>query len=247
MAIAVSGVAPPRLDTAGLGRIVHSRALQAAAVMIVVGAASVGSYFSLLGWDRRTATGVNAYLSNPYPGWKVALLVGVLGVVALVVGWIGHPIVGSIAMAAGITTCWALDAALNVRGDRNWPIGMTLVAWASFGGSLVLSGVVAEIRLRIRQHAEAVREAELARERAYALAAEQARLAAQRAAQLAAEQAAAEARARAEAARLEREAAAAAQQEGSLHADRRAKVVQAFRTSAAKVRSSSTKGRAKAS
>ena len=231
----------PRL---GLGRALRSRASQSVGVALAVGLLTASGYFLLLGWGRRTQTGVNAYLTAPSHGGSVLLLVLALAIVALAAGWVGRPIVGSIALAVALTTCWALDAALNVRGDRNWPIGMTLVAWASFGGSLVLSGIVAESRLRARQRADEAMAAEQARLLAEARRAQAARLAAERAAAL--ELAAAEA-AHAEQARLAAAARAADAAAVGTPADRRTKVVQAFRTSAAKVRSNAPKGRAKAS
>jgi hypothetical protein len=162
---------------------------------------------------------------------------------------VGHPIVGSLVLATALTSCWALDAALNVRGDRNWPIGMTLVGWASFGGAFLVAGVVAESRRVLRQRAEQAREAEAERQLAEVRAAELARLRAAVATRAAAERAAAEARAALDAQRREREAArlAATSVDLDLGTARRAKVVQALRTSAARVRSSSAKGRAKAS
>jgi len=211
---------------------------------LAAGAATTGSYFWLFGWGKRTATGVDAYLRAPSHGAQVSALIVALGLLAVAVGWFGHPIIGSTAIAAAITSCWALDAALNVRGDRNWPIGMTLVGWASFGGALVLSGSVAELRRVLRQRAEELQAVEQARleaaERERQRAAEAARHAAERARVLAEDQ------------RREREleriaALAAARQQADLEPARRAKVVRVFRSSAAKVRASSGRNRAKAS
>jgi hypothetical protein len=216
------------------------RSVQVVVLVVLVGAATVGCYFWLLGWHRRTAAGANAYLSEPTHGWQIALLLVLLALISLGVGWLRHPIFGSVALASALTTCWTLDAALNVRDDRNWPIGMTLVAWASLGGSLVLAGTVTELRLVFERRAETARQAALAAEaarlRAEARAAELARLEAERVA--AAEREAAEAR------RREREAAArhAAEQARlaqEANANRRVKVAKVFSSSAAKVRSRS--------
>jgi hypothetical protein len=216
------------------------RAVQVVALVVLVGAVTVGCYFWLLGWHRRTTGGVNAYLSQPTHGWQLALFVVLLGAVSLGAGWVRRPIVGSLTIAVALTTCWTLDATLNVRGDRNWPIGMTLVAWASLGGSLVLAGTVTELRLIMESRAEAAQQAALAAEaarlRAEARAAELIRMEAERAA--AANLAAAEAR------RLEREAAAQdvaeqARLAQEANGNRRVKVAKVFSSSAAKVRARS--------
>ncbi|MCW2497505.1 hypothetical protein, partial [Jatrophihabitans sp.] len=159
MAVALPGVG--RLSWR-LPRFTRLHAVRTIAVILTVAGATVGCYFWLLGWHRRTATGVDAYLDSPYRGWQVGLLVGLLGLLALGSGWLRRPIAGSLVIAAALTTCWTLDASLNVHGDRNWPIGTTLVAWASLGGSLVLAGGVAEVRRMIDERAEAARLAELA-------------------------------------------------------------------------------------
>lgn len=242
MAVAVSGGVPSlgRVLSARAvrSRLVHSPVVRALVLAIVAGGMAVSSYLTLLGWGRRTATGVNAYLSSPWRGWQISVLMLVLGVLAAAAGWVGHPIVGSLALSTAITACWTLDAALNVRGDRNWPIGMTLVGWASFGATFVLSGLVAESRRVVRQRAEDAALA--ARHVADLQEAEQARLRAAARVEVA----------RVEAARVAAERPAplaATPDELELTIARRAKVVQAFRTSAAKVRSSAPKGRANAS
>ena len=252
MAVAISGMVPTIGHPAWARRVAHSRLLQLASLTMLVAGLSAGSYYVFLGWGRRRVTGVDAYLSTGSRGWQIALLIAFLSLIALGVGWLGHPIVGSVALTASVTTLWALDAALNVRGDRNWPIGMTLVAWASFGGALALSGAVTEARRLRRQRAEEIREAAQARVRAEAQRLEAIRSAAEMAAsreRAAAElerqqRAAAAARAAAEAARA---AAAASRVDAQVARDRRAKVVQVLRSSATRMRSSSSKGRAKAS
>ena len=211
MAVAISGVMPTIGHLAWTRRATHSRLLQLVSLTVLVAGLSAGSYYLFLGWGRRRVTGVDAYLSTGSRGWQIALLIAFLSLLALGVGWLGHPIVGSVALAASVTALWALDAALNVRGDRNWPIGMTLVAWASFGGALALSGAVAEARRVSRQRAEEIREAAEARVRAEAQRLEAIRVAAELAAsreRAAAElerqqRAAAAARAAAEAARAQ--------------------------------------------
>lgn len=122
-----------------------SMRLIAALVLVVT---SIGAWNALLGWDdRHDADG-----SGPYDPWQVAVLVCILGVLAVSAGWLGFPLVAVL----------CIPVALGFAAFQDWGptdetglfmIGVIGLTAASFLGVAVAAGTAAILSPRHRSAA----------------------------------------------------------------------------------------------
>ncbi|WP_433217450.1 hypothetical protein [Microtetraspora malaysiensis] len=101
----------------------HARRLGADSRLgVILAVASLVNYLAWLGWDQEKDIEPDGSLSGPYQPWQVAGLVIVLGILAALAGWRGHPKIGMLSIAGVIWLSWTVDAATSDNSGL-WPIG----------------------------------------------------------------------------------------------------------------------------
>ncbi|GAA2996393.1 hypothetical protein GCM10017559_16130 [Streptosporangium longisporum] len=93
---------------------------------VILAVASAVNYLAWLGWDRQRDVAPDGSVSGPYQAWQVAGLVIVLGILAVVAGRRGHPVLGTAAVAVVTWLAWSVDAALSDDSGL-WVVGSLLL------------------------------------------------------------------------------------------------------------------------
>ncbi|MFI6506391.1 hypothetical protein ACIBCT_02200 [Streptosporangium sp. NPDC050855] len=93
---------------------------------VILAVASAVNYLAWLGWDRQRDVAPDGTVSGPYQTWQVAGLVIVLGILAVVAGRRGHPVLGTAAVAVVTWLAWSVDAALSDDSGL-WVVGSLLL------------------------------------------------------------------------------------------------------------------------
>ncbi|MEU4834290.1 hypothetical protein [Streptosporangium sp. NPDC023615] len=100
---------------------------------VILAAVSAVNYLAWLGWDRERDVAPDGTVSGPYETWQVAGLVIVLGILAVLAGRRGHPVIGTLAVAGVTWLSWSVDAALSDDSGL-WLVGSLLLLPALLAG-----------------------------------------------------------------------------------------------------------------
>jgi hypothetical protein len=102
----------------------------------------IGAYFALLGWHQLQS----------YDRWKVETLIGLLAALAAWSGWRGPLVLGPLAITASLTALWTADAvSIRLEQPDLWPVGATMLVFATGFGSFFIAFAARSIRLALRR------------------------------------------------------------------------------------------------
>ncbi|MEV0594633.1 hypothetical protein [Nonomuraea cavernae] len=105
---------------------------------LILAVASLANYLAWLGWDQERDVEPDGSLSGPYQPWQVAGLVIVLGILAVLAGRRGHPVIGTLSIAGVTWLSWSIDAATSDDSGL-WVVGAVLLFPAVFVGVAVVA------------------------------------------------------------------------------------------------------------
>lgn len=123
------------------------RLLRSAAVGVLLASATLANYLAWLGWGQERDVKPDGSVSGPYQAWQIAGLVIVLGVLAALAGWRGHPVIGTLTIGGVMWASWTLDAAMSDDSGL-WAVGALMLFPAIFCGVGLVAWYAASRRTR---------------------------------------------------------------------------------------------------